>query len=115
MTTALTGSSGGIDGSPRSQMPSGATAAPLTREDLLGRVAVLHLWDRLTSPSNEIAATSHHIPDTGGNTSGAGLGDEVASTGGTARFIIDCLTGAQTRSEERRVGKERRSRWSPYH
>jgi S-DNA-T family DNA segregation ATPase FtsK/SpoIIIE len=64
---------------------------------------VLHLWDRLTSPSNEIAATSHHIPDTGGNTSGAGLGDEVASTGGTARFIIDCLTGAQTAAIARAI------------
>src|SRR3712207_8367777 len=26
-----------------------------------------------------------------------------------------CLTGVQPRSEERRVGKECRSRWSPYH
>src|SRR5258705_3254226 len=28
---------------------------------------------------------------------------------------IDCLRGRNTRSEERRVGKECRSRWSPYH
>ena len=28
---------------------------------------------------------------------------------------VDEITGAVTRSEERRVGKECRSRWSPYH
>src|SRR5256886_16754885 len=28
---------------------------------------------------------------------------------------IDVLRGSQGRSEERRVGKECRSRWSPYH
>ena len=37
------------------------------------------------------------------------------------RLIEDCLDGkidmviAKSRSEERRVGKECRSRWSPYH
>ena len=30
-------------------------------------------------------------------------------------FPILLLTGNQWRSEERRVGKECRSRWSPYH
>src|SRR5260221_8870673 len=31
-------------------------------------------------------------------------------------YAVFCLTGVQTcRSEERRVGKECRSRWSPYH
>ena len=29
--------------------------------------------------------------------------------------IIEANTKAETRSEERRVGKECRSRWSPYH
>ena len=31
------------------------------------------------------------------------------------RALIDAATAGQTRSEERRVGKECRSRWSPYH
>src|SRR5260370_29551340 len=34
--------------------------------------------------------------------------------GGTAQ-MLDPLTGYLERSEERRVGKECRSRWSPYH
>src|SRR3989441_168852 len=33
----------------------------------------------------------------------------------TATFIIPAITSAAMRSEERRVGKECRSRWSPYH
>ena len=30
-------------------------------------------------------------------------------------WLPDVITGASVRSEERRVGKECRSRWSPYH
>ena len=30
-------------------------------------------------------------------------------------LVATVITGAITRSEERRVGKECRSRWSPYH
>ena len=38
-------------------------------------------------------------------------------TGVTRRIMNFCalITGRLTRSEERRVGKECRSRWSPYH
>ena len=32
-----------------------------------------------------------------------------------AVFVATCLAAAIGRSEERRVGKECRSRWSPYH
>ena len=39
---------------------------------------------------------------------GLGIGDQVE-----AEWVT--LTGASYRSEERRVGKECRSRWSPYH
>ena len=41
----------------------------------------------------------------------------VAECGGHS-LLFDCGEGTQTaarRSEERRVGKECRSRWSPYH
>src|SRR5256885_14083348 len=31
------------------------------------------------------------------------------------RYLIECLRRGYWRSEERRVGKECRSRWSPYH
>src|SRR2546429_9589406 len=34
---------------------------------------------------------------------------------GISPDLSDFPTGAQMRSEERRVGKECRSRWSPYH
>ena len=30
-------------------------------------------------------------------------------------MLVVCLSAMVTRSEERRVGKECRSRWSPYH
>ena len=33
----------------------------------------------------------------------------------TAGFTVSSISGNTTRSEERRVGKECRSRWSPYH
>ena len=41
---------------------------------------------------------------------------EVAKDFGmTSKEITQILTDYATRSEERRVGKECRSRWSPYH
>src|SRR5690554_2242879 len=43
--------------------------------------------------------------------------DVVVSTGDKdmAQLVTDHVTLINTRSEERRVGKECRSRWSPYH
>jgi len=45
--------------------------------------------------------------------------DQIQVTGDAGRdFVaawIDAVAGALDRSEERRVGKECRSRWSPYH
>src|SRR3712207_8209935 len=48
--------------------------------------------------------------------------DFIASFGGSDRYIVDLLgeevmasLPEELRSEERRVGKECRSRWSPYH
>ena len=41
---------------------------------------------------------------------------ELQAAGIDARWIAaDCSKEEDTRSEERRVGKECRSRWSPYH
>src|SRR2546427_8800373 len=45
---------------------------------------------------------------------GAGLVDREAAEGGDPAHCVDGLR-ARERSEERRVGKECRSRWSPYH
>src|SRR5256885_16518552 len=46
----------------------------------------------------------------------AGLGHPIMDQG--INIILECLldnSGHRYRSEERRVGKECRSRWSPYH
>ena len=40
---------------------------------------------------------------------------EAAEKGGYAHFMLKEIHEQPTRSEERRVGKECRSRWSPYH
>ena len=43
---------------------------------------------------------------------------DIASMGGRPRWALvalACPEGVTVRSEERRVGKECRSRWSPYH
>ena len=41
--------------------------------------------------------------------------DQIAKMDGRSRDIEREVRGTMTRSEERRVGKECRSRWSPYH
>ena len=46
----------------------------------------------------------------------AHIGAEVTSTEGFRYpLLVETRAGYQNRSEERRVGKECRSRWSPYH
>ena len=40
-------------------------------------------------------------------------GDEIAVT--PRNYVFDFRHSGKLRSEERRVGKECRSRWSPYH
>ena len=46
-----------------------------------------------------------------------GIPDEALSLYGryTAKISLDYIRSLADRSEERRVGKECRSRWSPYH
>ena len=41
--------------------------------------------------------------------------DMVKKAGIADRFVIESSATSTERSEERRVGKECRSRWSPYH
>src|SRR2546430_8176369 len=72
-------------------------------------------------------------PDAGGRRAGVGDGRDRRLVGGSARTVVRILArrvfrwravvgavavrpgDAEHRSEERRVGKECRSRWSPYH
>src|SRR2546430_17722229 len=44
-----------------------------------------------------------------------GYAAEKGHTGPLANFLTPSVGDPNTRSEERRVGKECRSRWSPYH
>src|SRR3712207_9338210 len=75
--------------------------APLLSEDTRARLAV--------GP-----APRGGSGDTVGNT--GYLADTFVQTGGaTFRIAVDVGDWDGSRSEERRVGKECRSRWSPYH
>ena len=46
---------------------------------------------------------------------GIALGVKVDSKDAAIDYLIDLHAKSGNRSEERRVGKECRSRWSPYH
>src|SRR2546427_6006087 len=46
---------------------------------------------------------------------GANPGSTLGLREPNSRAGFPCLRASKTRSEERRVGKECRSRWSPYH
>src|SRR5216684_8623491 len=45
----------------------------------------------------------------------AAVRSDIESAGGTVTQVVADVTKFAERSEERRVGKECRSRWSPYH
>src|SRR3712207_8845289 len=51
----------------------------------------------------------------GGVQGDAGAGDAAADDDHVEALLREGLEGVLARSEERRVGKECRSRWSPYH
>ena len=80
--------------------PCAAALSPLTADvtdDIDGREANLEL------------------PDLSGVVVGLGLGGRALLLIGLAVCLAELGFGMLTRSEERRVGKECRSRWSPYH
>ena len=45
---------------------------------------------------------------------GTNIGDSIA-VNGVCLTVVEINSDSRSRSEERRVGKECRSRWSPYH
>ena len=75
----------------------------------------------------QIIATNMHLDEKFGNTwqeienDGQRIDYRVPmptdtdTPAGTVNAMAECMKGMSDRSEERRVGKECRSRWSPYH
>src|SRR3712207_7340597 len=59
--------------------------------------------------------TSPHFCSAGGSSNGSFGAASVTVTAASIASPIRSDVSAETRSEERRVGKECRSRWSPYH
>src|SRR2546425_13271556 len=71
-------------------------------------------WERLDHAGQERADTGHDVE--GGRGAGLQNGDERAAAAIPADHVrLRREAVAHVRSEERRVGKECRSRWSPYH
>src|SRR2546429_4710251 len=58
-----------------------------------------------------VSVTAEHAHEHGGRVAAEGVGETDLGTVDLARPGL----AAKLRSEERRVGKECRSRWSPYH
>lgn len=115
MTTVITGTLSEFEGTSWDQTATQASNATdatsvlrMTRDELLGRVVVLHLWDRLTRQSDVAAKSENRATSSSGTTTtgdttrgdGARYNDEA---GGTARFIIDCLSPAQTAAIARAI------------
>ena len=61
------------------------------------------------------ASTSSIVTFWMGESVGSGVVATIKSTSISERASSGALISSTTRSEERRVGKECRSRWSPYH
>ena len=56
-----------------------------------------------------------YIPNNEAKHARVGLAHANALARMLSRLVISCSSYVEFRSEERRVGKECRSRWSPYH
>src|SRR3989442_2726675 len=68
------------------------------------------------APNTTTSCTSTHTITQANLDAGSITNTATASGNGvTSNTATATVTAVQTRSEERRVGKERRSRWSPYH
>src|ERR1041384_3242851 len=75
-------------------------------------------YGRATLVRSLVPAIFAHIPRPGGDHGGAGPGGRPChdlALGPTIRAHVESANSPRDRSEERRVGKECRSRWSPYH
>src|SRR2546427_3429220 len=93
----------------RALLAAGAEAPTLTDD-----AATLRRAERVVLPGvGNFAAAKRRLDETG-------LGDAITDVAKSGRPVLGICLGLQlflsdSRSEERRVGKECRSRWSPYH
>src|SRR3989440_12701960 len=73
--------------------------------------------DEVASKDNNYNFATQHfgVDEAPGLSVFAKDGADIFHTYSTYARGLDMLNGAYHRSEERRVGKECRSRWSPYH
>src|SRR2546429_1092898 len=78
-------------------------------ENTWGLAALLHDFDYERWPNHE------HSPDQGHPSEGAKILRQQGYPDEIVRAILSHADYCNVRSEERRVGKECRSRWSPYH
>src|SRR5258705_13963430 len=79
---------------------------------LLASIQILPAQTEKEARLNELRALSQRLKYQEGKIS---LGDNLATLDLSDKFRYVDPAGTETRSEERRVGKECRSRWSPYH
>ena len=103
--------------------PADPEGSRLACAERAGRPAGLATWfsvatwfserreDRTDVPSDDVAPAGHLSPIRGRDR----RGNAVVSGAGPCRPDRSAVRIPQRRSEERRVGKECRSRWSPYH
>src|SRR3712207_7244206 len=100
---------------PMPQRTSFSTANPVEARDFLDRAFGGDL--QIASHPDTSWQVSVTRVDTGQFTSSAVAlpADLKVAVHGTDEVIVNSLDRGLVRSEERRVGKECRSRWSPYH
>ena len=92
-----------------------AAAADLARALVRGGIHVIEVTLRTPAALRAIEAIARAVPEisVGAGTVLSVADLHAAASAGASFAISPGATG--TRSEERRVGKECRSRWSPYH
>src|SRR5438445_13046631 len=75
-------------------------------------VVVFDAYGRMLYANQRARRVIDALDGNGGGRRGEGLRERLIAFGGRGRSLKQ---GSLERSEERRVGKECRSRWSPYH
>ena len=90
------------------------TGSRIKRTDAEGSVPVTVIDRQQLELSGDVSVADY-LRNTTFNSFGSFRPQSGSSAQSFAEVSLRGLGGARTRSEERRVGKECRSRWSPYH